>query len=400
MGNNSSQPAGIGGIATVTYSLVQMQGTGVYQGMGNINQNPSFINAANPKGADTTWFTVDDGLSISCTSPAIDAGDDNQILTGSKDITGITNRITKNHVDMGAYEFPSTDSLKATAAAITCTVSSITLTATGGTSYSWSTGATTPSIVVNSPNTYTVSIVNGNCITTMDTTITQSFSPPNVGVVATPAVHLCPGVSVTLSDTGAASYLWNNGIIDGVPFIPTDTTTYTVIATGANGCTASTTYTVYMSETPIITINGANTLMCSVQGISYQWLLNGNPIQGATSQYYYPMQNGQYTVMVTTNVPCTSTSAPFNMTTVGVEDVILRQVSIYPNPFKDKLFIENLPLGVNMSLQSIMGGKILWENTGNDKVNESLDLSQLPVGVYVLSIEYKGEKFARKVVKE
>jgi len=49
----------------------------------------------------------------------------------------------------------------------------------------------------------------------------------------------CENDPIVLSGTGAQSYIWDNGVIDGVAFTPTSTITYNVVGTDANGCTNS-----------------------------------------------------------------------------------------------------------------------------------------------------------------
>lgn len=49
---------------------------------------------------------------------------------------------------------------------------------------------------------------------------------------------VCRDMPVTLNATGAQTYAWSNGVINNVPFIPSQTTTYTVTGTSAQGCTA------------------------------------------------------------------------------------------------------------------------------------------------------------------
>jgi predicted outer membrane repeat protein len=70
--------------------------------LGNINANPRFQDAA---GADGVAGTLDDNLRLSLGSPCLDAGDDALLPESSTtDLDGLA-RITRNHVDMGAYEF-------------------------------------------------------------------------------------------------------------------------------------------------------------------------------------------------------------------------------------------------------------------------------------------------------
>ena len=85
---------------TVTNSDVE----GGYAGTGNINQNPLFVNSANPAGADGMFGTADDGLALTACSSAVNAGDNTGVV--ATDITGNA-RIFSGFVDMGAYEFQS-----------------------------------------------------------------------------------------------------------------------------------------------------------------------------------------------------------------------------------------------------------------------------------------------------
>src|SRR6185369_9987878 len=48
--------------------------------------------------------------------------------------------------------------------------------------------------------------------------------------------NVCPGTSITLTGGGALSYTWNNGVIDGSPFIAGSSQIYSVTGLDANGC--------------------------------------------------------------------------------------------------------------------------------------------------------------------
>ncbi len=86
-----------------TYSLTQSNsnfssGTGIVN-----NQDPLFVNASDPDGADNIWMTKDDGLKLKSTSPAVDVGLNSAISGHSTDIVGTT-RTVNTTVNMGAYE--------------------------------------------------------------------------------------------------------------------------------------------------------------------------------------------------------------------------------------------------------------------------------------------------------
>ena len=82
--------------------------------------------------------------------------------------------------------------------------------------------------------------------------------------------------------------------------------------------------------TPQITNNAGTLSVGSVTG-TVQWYLNNSAIAGATSTTYTPTAVGTYTVIVT-NQGCSSTSAPFNVNSVGVESLISAKTHVFPNP--------------------------------------------------------------------
>jgi hypothetical protein len=141
-----------------------------------------------------------------------------------------------------------------------CAGQSVTLTATpstaGGT-YLWSNGATTPTITVtpNATTSYSVSYTNNGAGSGSGTVTVNPLPNINAGLDQT----ACQGANVTLSGTGGSSYTWDNGVSNGVAFVPNTTTTYTVTGTDANGCTNTDQMTVTVAPNP--TLSG-NTVIC------------------------------------------------------------------------------------------------------------------------------------------
>jgi hypothetical protein len=82
-------------VITVTYSNIQF--TGVYTGVGNINADPQFALALAASAAPTTTGN----FQLQPRSPAIDSGTDAGVTT---DLAGFPRPIGKGY-DMGAYEF-------------------------------------------------------------------------------------------------------------------------------------------------------------------------------------------------------------------------------------------------------------------------------------------------------
>ena len=124
-----------------------------------------------------------------------------------------------------------------------CAGTSATLTATGATTYTWSNGvANGTGFIPASTQTYTVTGANGGCSVTA--TISINVNPKPTVVANTTSTLICKGNSVTLTGSGASTYTWTNGVVNGTAFSPTTTATYTVTGTNNNGCTNTAVVTV------------------------------------------------------------------------------------------------------------------------------------------------------------
>jgi hypothetical protein len=211
-----------------------------------------------------------------------------------------------------------------------CEGQSIALTANGGVSYLWSTGAPTQSITVSTEALYTVTVTDINGCTDTESQFVKVNQLPNIAVNN---ASICAGQSATLTATGGLSYVWSpaTGLSATTGSIVTSSTTtntvYTVTGTGANGCTNSATATVTVNALPTATITPATaTTFCQGEsvvlnantgiGLSYQWFNNAIAISGATSASYTASMSGSYTVVVTNASTCSSTSTAIDVTAV------------------------------------------------------------------------------------
>ena len=91
-----------------------------------------------------------------------------------------------------------------------CTGGSLSLQASGGTSYLWSNGNNSNTITVTTGGTYTVTVTN-SCGSSTASQLTTETSTPVTTLSANSTV-LCPGENILLTATGtAATYLWSTG---------------------------------------------------------------------------------------------------------------------------------------------------------------------------------------------
>ena len=156
--------------------------------------------------------------------------------------------------------------------AFVCRGTSVQLQAGGASTYVWSPAtalsATTGATVTATPITTTTYTVTGTdihgCTATAQATA-GIYQPPVVS--AGGPVSICQNASVTLTATGAASYLWTPGgslsatTSASVVASPAVTTTYSVTGTDIHGCTGSAQVTVTVHALPVIS-GGANQTAC------------------------------------------------------------------------------------------------------------------------------------------
>jgi gliding motility-associated-like protein len=238
-------------------------------------------------------------------------------ITVTQDIAAPTAGITNN---TGATE-------------LTCTLTSISVTATGGVSYSWSGGlGTNADATITAAGTYTVTVTGANgCTSTAAITITADPSIPTAGITNNTGttVLTCTTTSISVTATGGVSYAWDNGLGTNADATITSPGTYTVTATAANGCTATASITVTQdiaAPTAGITNNtGSTVLTCTLTsisvtatgGVSYAW--DGGLGTNANATI---TAAGTYTVTVTGANGCTSTAAITVTSDTGISDPV------------------------------------------------------------------------------
>jgi hypothetical protein len=155
---------------------------------------------------------------------------------------------------------------------VVCNGANITLTGGGAATYAWSGGISDGvSFTPSSSQTYTVTGTDGNsCTNTAMITITVNSIP--VVTANASNTNICNGDTITLSGSGATSYVWSNGVNNGIAFNPTATQTYTVTGSDSNGCSDSDTITVTVNSCSA----GNNLLAAKTETILFPNPTSGN----------------------------------------------------------------------------------------------------------------------------
>ncbi|MCB0516998.1 MAG: choice-of-anchor J domain-containing protein [Chitinophagales bacterium] len=250
-------------------------------------------------------------------------------------------------------------------------------------------------------------------------TITQTVT---VNVSCALAVSVNAGAtSATASSTGGTNvtYAWadanGNAIGTGSSISNlNESTTYSITATDASGCTDMATFTTASCAISIsgYTIQGTSVTVLSSQisnGTSpytYQWTnANTGGVLG-NSSVINNINNGVLLQVVITDASgCSATYQELiNVEQVGLEKLDnVAQVSLLPNPANNVLSIniqlENTHSNVALDIIDVTG-KIVWSlpNAQRSAINETLDVSNFANGIYFVRLNVDGKTASDKIV--
>ena len=189
-----------------------------------------------------------------------------------------------------------------------CPGQSTELCASGGSTYLWSTSASTSCLTVNAAGTYTVTVTDANgCKSICSKTIVASKIAT---CEMTSSGSICPDQPTVLCvPSGAVSYLWNTGAKTNCIEVINEGT-YAVTSTDANGCVSTCRKSIAASQPLSCMITGNNSIceegqsteLCVPAGSSsYLWST------GATTNCIDVTTAGTYFITVTNSLGCTST---------------------------------------------------------------------------------------------
>jgi hypothetical protein len=220
--------------------------------------------------------------------------------------------------------------------------------------------------VINTTTTYTYSAVGQfNCVVTDQVVVTVNQPQVNAGANQT----VCAGTAVTLSGTGSTALLWNNNVINGSPFTPDSTQTYTVSGTDANGC-YGTDQVVVSVNTPLISA-GSDVTICSGDTVTLiatglqtpAW--NNNVVNGVG---FVPTTSASFEVSGTDVNGCAGT------------DQVLVTVNQTANTVLNEVTLGSYTLNGQTYLQSGSYTQTLMSQNGCDSII-TLNLSISGVGI-------------------
>lgn len=156
------------------------------------------------------------------------------------------------------------------------------------------------------------------------------------------------------------------------------------------------------APTPVVTANG-NALSSTSPGPNYQWLLDGQPIIGATTAAYTANITGTYSLEITNANGCSAVSdtvfLDFTGLPVAPEADLL---GAFPNPAQEQLQVEfssNLPADAALRVSDATG-RTVYEAPVSAQPVLTLDVRAWPAGIYHLELRSARGVSALRVLKQ
>lgn len=284
----------------------------------------------------------------------------------------------------------------ATTNAPICVNQNLTLSSSGGTSYSWS-GPNTYTSSQQNPSingvgmaangVYTVTVTDANtCVNT--TTISVTINP--LPVVTATGATVCATGTISLTSNGGTVYSWNGpgpySSNQQNPSIPNANVgmsgTYVVTVTDANNCSNSNTAQVLVNPLPVVTANnntpicdGASLNLTCNTGVNWSWNGPGGFTslqQNPTVAVATPGNNGTYSVTATDANGCSSTAT----------------TNVTVNPLPVPVASNNTPICAGASLNFTGSGGVNYAWVGPNSYTATVQNPTIGVSTAAMSGTY------------
>ncbi len=223
---------------------------------------------------------------------------------------------------------------------------------------------------------------------------------------------ICEGNSITLSAPFSWWYEWSNGTSGDRQIIVSEAGNYSVTVSNQAGCSNSDTIQVNVQELPIVNLgedqslgNSQNLTLDAGNGFaSYLWS-TGASNQTLNIAGNNILKDTLFWVKVTDAVGCLGgdTIQIFDIIEDAIQDIASdKAMIVYPNPAYGKLMIkceEGQKLNQIMLFDDL-GKLIKLIDVSDFQNNYVLDISELPHGKYLLTVNSSGKNYTKLLIKK
>lgn len=293
-------------------------------------------------GTTYLWNTGDGNAAISVSPPA-DSTYSVLVTDANGCMASTSQTVTVNALPNASISGPSA----------ICIGDSVTLMASGGGTYLWSTADTSSSISVNpgSTTSYGVLVTDANSCTDVDTLVLTVNPLPTISISGDAVI--CEGDTANLDASGGASYVWSTtATTASISVTPSSATSYSVVGTDSNSCVSSDTFMVMVNALPSIVVGGQDTLC---EGDTTMLMASG-----AAS---YVWDTGDSTDVIQVNPANTTTYTVTGTDTNGCSASEAYGVFVYAAPMVIIAGDSSICEGESTSLEANGASTYVWSTT-------------------------------------
>jgi len=286
--------------------------------------------------------------------------------------------------------------------------------ATGNVTYTWSNGASTQDLTNLQPGTYIVEVKDGNNCIRRDTFDIAESNPvaPDLNM---PDTAVCQGQLVSFdlpAPPQGSLYQW---FFNGNPILGNLNNTFLSSVTGVyqvrllnQSCSSELSSPVLVSVFPnpnVFIANSGDTLTATFFPVNatLQWFFENTLLTDISGNVLIAEQSGVYTVFASDLNGCQSGAEILVAVSETKLPSIVRSFLLSPNPTAHSILLEMELVKaepITISLTDMSQRQVFTKTIDSQKVALPIDLSNLPVGTYFLTVQTEGGSFVRKVVKE
>ena len=257
-------------------------------------------------GANLYYWTFDDGGAVSTEEDPVFEFSDYGVYTVRLRASGSNSMMAMAEVEVAVCNLST--SIEANSDEL-CAGESVTITADGGSSYLWNSGAASASITVEvfEPEEFTVTISDASgCFAEESIYISTLPAPDPYILTSTNEEYVCQGEEIELYAADGDEFEWSTGDdTESIIVMPTATTTYEVTVTNDFGCSNAAAITIEVLAVPNATLTATAVAICQHDttvltasgGGSYLW--NTGSVQAQisvspldTTEYFVTVSNG------------------------------------------------------------------------------------------------------------
>ncbi|MFN0035895.1 MAG: PQQ-dependent sugar dehydrogenase [Saprospiraceae bacterium] len=286
--------------------------------------------------------------------------------------------------------------------------------ATGNVTYTWSNGATSQDLSGLEPGTYTVEARDGNNCIRRDTfeIADASAAMPDLNM---PDTAVCHGQLITFdlpAPPQGSAYQW---FLDGNPILGSPNYTFLASVTGFYqvrllnpSCFSELSSPVLVTVFPnpsVFVANSGDTITATFfpANATLQWYFGNTLLTDVTGNVLVAEQSGVYTVFATDLLGCQNGAEILVAVSSTKLPAAVRRFSLSPNPTESSVLLEmelEKAGRVSITLADSSQRQVFAKTLDGQKVALPIDLGNLPVGTYFLTVQTEGGSFVKKVVKK